>query len=555
VGFLVIKLKVCYRQHCSIRLTVLLPQSFLIQKPFHCTMTPQNDAPLSTAALHARSSKAQIDTDEETAKALYERVKDGLSGVKDMISAWSNRQTALNGCLAGANRHKQVTVLLARAYPGLVGHRINEEFFEYTPLCLPNETTTKKKSEQPEHMFDSLMWQFLTSTHQRSEVEKLKRKKKRSRPTVPDDSDDDGETVLLSEETLAAHFTETTATNAAPVAKEIPIPEKTITLAIAVDGEVITDKGIPLRLSARHIQGLSLQLTSFGTLQAFVTLYRVAVTKVAASDVVKTVDEVGKMDNATDAMWHGLLQVPPHCTAQAIKWVTQEAQKIDRETRVWRVLRNHARRDPSATPLFLHELMAYEYDPLKLPALQSAEAQFLETHPDLEGWSSVLADVVVLPVADHDYSGEGGGSSVNVDLLTSDKAGERDVRLVLHVLMQADKAFGECSTVYAALTYLVAKFRAQTLIQQSKWEEARIPFEYHTRSELKKLVRAIQFSFAAFSHRAGGQGPRFHSVPQPWINLADAKSPIAAMAPYLSLSEREKRCAAYFLKHRNEASA
>ena len=57
-------------------------------------MASQNNAPLSTAALHARSSKAQIDTDEETAKELFERVKDGLSGVKDMTAAWSNRQTA-----------------------------------------------------------------------------------------------------------------------------------------------------------------------------------------------------------------------------------------------------------------------------------------------------------------------------------------------------------------------------------------------------------------------------------------------------------------------------
>ena len=559
VGFLVIKLKVCH-QHHSIRLTVLLLLPFLILQLFYCKMAPPDNAPLSTASLHARSSAVQIPTSEAMAKALYERVKDVLPGVKDMTAAWSMRQTALNGCLAGANRHKQVTLLLVRVFPGLVGHRVNEEFFEDTPLCLPNETTTKKKSEQPEHMFDTLMWQLLTSARQRGKVEALKRQArknlKRSRPLVEDDSDDDSETGMLSADAIAAHFTESSSTDSLSEIKEAPIPEKSITLVIAIDGEEITNRGIPHRLSARHIKTLPVKLGSYGELQAFVKLHQTAVTKVAAKDVAKTPDAVDQMADTADAMWHGLLQIPPHCTPLAIKWVEQEARKIDRETRVWLALRDHARKDPSATPLFLHELTAYEYDPLKLPPLQSDEARFLEDR--LKGWSSVLADVVELPVADHDYSGGGGGACVDVNLLTSDEAGSEvgadSVRAVLHVLVQADKALGKRPTVYVALTYLLAKLRAQAIIGKSKWKEARIPFEYRTRPELKKLVWAIQVSFAAFPVPVGGQERRFHSVPQPWINLADAASPIAAILPYLSLSEREKRCNEFFLKHRDETS-
>ena len=43
--------------------------------------------------------------------------------------AWSTRQTALNGSIGGANMHKWITILLTQAFPSLLGHWVNEEFF------------------------------------------------------------------------------------------------------------------------------------------------------------------------------------------------------------------------------------------------------------------------------------------------------------------------------------------------------------------------------------------------------------------------------------------
>jgi hypothetical protein len=116
--------------------------------------------------------------------------------------------------------------------------------------------------------------------------------------------------------------------------------------------------------------------------------------KVAAS-AMKSEPELKEIADPTEIMWHGLLQVPPHFSPWAIAWIEQETLLIDRETRVWLALRNHALKVPSAAPLFLHELTAFEYDPLKIPALDSDEAKHLETH--LSGWSRVLTGIVELP--------------------------------------------------------------------------------------------------------------------------------------------------------------
>jgi hypothetical protein len=77
-------------------------------------------------------------------------------------------------------------------FPRLVGHRVNEEFFEDMLSVLPNETTCRKGSK-PEHMFDTMMFQLLTSMQQRGAVEATKKKapKKQARSAVKDDSDED----------------------------------------------------------------------------------------------------------------------------------------------------------------------------------------------------------------------------------------------------------------------------------------------------------------------------------------------------------------------------
>jgi hypothetical protein len=55
-------------------------------------------------------------------------------------------------------------------------------------------------------------------------------------------------------------------------------------------------------------------------------------------------------------------------------------------------------------------------------------------------WLSVLAAMVELPLAENAYDKMGGGSHVDVSICVADKKEENKVRLVLHILVQADKA-------------------------------------------------------------------------------------------------------------------
>lgn len=61
---------------------------------------------------------------------------------------------------------------------------------------------------------------------------------------------------------------------------------------------------------------------------------------------------------------------------------------------------------------------------------------------------------------------------MDIDLLTSNTMGAAKVRLVLHVLVQADKAFSQHPSVYTTLTYVLAKLRAQKAIKKPKWTQA-----------------------------------------------------------------------------------
>jgi hypothetical protein len=93
----------------------------------------------------AHSSKPLLPTTEEDEAKLYGWVKDLLPEVSQATGAWSTRQTALNGSIGRANMHKWITILLTQAFPSLLGHWVNEEFFDTTPLILPNKTTKKGK--------------------------------------------------------------------------------------------------------------------------------------------------------------------------------------------------------------------------------------------------------------------------------------------------------------------------------------------------------------------------------------------------------------------------